>query len=179
MTVNNVFMSSDTTKLLFKSRRKRSTRLLRLCKSLRNKCNLLKNGYQSSLNSWLLKSAEVQSQSNEILAFEKQMTYLSAKLDCYKAQNSKDKTLLDGLHTALALHNTAFQKRISNYVNQPEKLPAERATLDVDFKIYCADSNSTVYFLQATLESETDRTDKEAKDRKRMFMVVKALNAQL
>lgn len=70
---------------------------------------------------------------------------------------SKDRALLEAVRTSMVLHITASRQPISNYLNEPEKLAAKRALLDVAFPKYCAYSDSMVFRLQTTFGNETKR----------------------
>lgn len=92
---------------------------------------------------------------------------------------SKDKTLLEGVLTALVLDRTESKQCSSYYVNESEKLAAESASLEVAFLKQCDDSYCRVSRLQTTLQNDTNQAEEDAKKRSRFFVVEKSVKEQL
>lgn len=107
------------------------------------------------------------------------MKDLAGELDCSKAQDETDEALLEVVRTALVLSKTASKERISNYVNEREKLAAERSSLDVVSGNNCDKSESMVSPLRTTVENDTNCAEEEAKQCKKLLATEKGLRTQL
>lgn len=81
------------------------------------------------------------------------MEDFSARLNFSTAQIETDKALLEEIRTVLVLHKTAPPQRISSCENNSKNMDAERASLDVAFQNFCADSDSRILRLQTALET--------------------------
>lgn len=116
---------------------------------------------------------------NEASALEEHVAVKNAELDRSKAQNTTNKTLLEGVWNALTLHEKESPLRLSNYLNKREKLTAKQASLDVALQKCCTDSDIKVLCLQATLKSEMKCAEEDGKERKRLSVVHNGLKAPL
>lgn len=114
--------------------------------------------------------SEAESQISEVWALEKLVAGIIQKRKSSKAQNAVDKTVLEGVCGAPALHKTASQQLMYNYIDVLE-MTAKRASLNVVFKEYCANSHGKVSPLQVTLGSVATRADEEVKQLERLFLV--------
>lgn len=65
---------------------------------------------------------------------ESQVTILSADVQQALVQSSSNKDPMEGVKTALYLQKTMSQQRISSYVKYREKLVADNAAIDEEFR---------------------------------------------
>lgn len=110
-------------------------------------------------NQLFFKNTEAQSRSNEVLVLEKQVGDFTEKLNLSEAQNVIAYALSGGGLTALAMHRTAFELRISNYVSNCEKLTSGGVSLDDAFRKYRTYVESKISRLQTTVMNETRRAN--------------------
>lgn len=79
----------------------------------------------------LAKDVQLANECESLSKLEGLVMCLSAYLQQRRAENGTYKDLLEKANTARALQNTVSRQRTSNYVNEPEKLVASNAAIDL------------------------------------------------
>lgn len=120
-------------------------------------------------NQLLAKNAKAVNECERLLTLKTPVTRLSENLGKARVQNSTDGKLLKGVRTALVSQKTAGQQRISNYLEECEKLVADRAVIDVAFWGYKTDIETNLSRLQAFSEDARGRANGEEKELERLF----------
>lgn len=107
------------------------------------------------------------------------MRSFSAELLQNRAQNTNDKDIFENDKTLLTLDDTLSQQRIMNHIKECDTPVADKAAFEVEFQQYRTDMNTKHDRLQASLEDQTKRANKEQKEHKHLFLSDKSRKALL
>lgn len=101
------------------------------------------------------KDGEATNERKRLSKLEGQVTSLSADIRQADPENATDKDLFEIIKTALALQKRASQKPISGCVKENDKLVADKATIDAEFREHRTITDTKLGRLQVPLENET------------------------
>lgn len=125
------------------------------------------------------KDASSSSYPEPVVVFEMDLANASAEVERLTTQHSVNKDLLDGVHTDLASHKIASQPRVAADTKDCDKLSADTAAVDTEFRNLREDLQAMGDSNQASLNDELKRAKAFFSEPVKLLVSEKSLQRQL